>query len=198
MKNHIIILSFSLLLISFGSKTEIENDIQKDSSTTVKKTTSTFPADSSKIDLQIFHNIEMIEYCVLLPLNEFKEDYEIKDQVKARHDFKHMNHYQDYDHLVVQGFLINDSKKVKLKDFYERHVKNTLEDGLGVDTSFINLAENYFVVKGYIPNLPTRKFFEIHWLGEDEVVLSVGYEEKGSLLWERRISKILERGISCQ
>ncbi|MBC7865167.1 MAG: hypothetical protein IAF38_19490, partial [Bacteroidia bacterium] len=105
---------------------------------------------------------------------------------------------KEEDYISLQGFLIDTKDNIKLKNLYERDILDLQESGLGIDTSYVDAQKNFFIIKGYQPNFMERKFFKIVWLNEDEIVLNIGFNKKDSLLWEKRTTEIIRKGISCQ
>jgi len=56
--------------------------------------------------LSIFKNIEITEYCILLPLNDYKEVFDATIE-KAQHKFEPKKKTNEFEQLEVQSFLID-------------------------------------------------------------------------------------------
>lgn len=146
-------------------------------------------------DLQPFCNNEITPYCVLLPLQEFKEDFSNQSIVKAQHKFLLRQDSASFNSIEVQGFSIDAKNYYNTALFYNRDKRDVEEGGLGIDTAYMNGAEHLYVIKGHLPNYPNMKFIQLNWILEDRVAVYVNYDEKDEELWQKRIAAIIKKGI---
>jgi hypothetical protein len=146
-------------------------------------------------DLQPFCNNEITPYCVLLPLQEFKEDFSNQSIVKAQHKFLLRKDSASFTSIEVQGFSIDAKNNYNTALFYNRDKRDVEEGGLGIDTAYMNAAEHLYVIKGHLPNYPNMKFIQLNWILEDRVAVYVNYDEKDEELWQKRIAAIIKKGI---
>lgn len=146
-------------------------------------------------DLQPFCNNEITPYCVLLPLQEFKEDFSNQSIVKAQHKFFLREDSASFTSIEVQGFSIDAKNNYNTALFYNRDKRNVEEGGLGIDTAYMNAADHLYVIKGHLPNYPNMKYIQLNWILEDRVALYVNYDEKDEILWQKRMAAIIKKGI---
>jgi len=166
--------------------------LKADSSASVIKPIDTnLPAN----DLQPFCNHEMIAYCVLLPLQEFKEDFSNQSIVKAQHKFVLRKDSASFTSIEVQGFSIDAKNNYNTALFYNRDKRNVEEGGLGIDTAYMIGAEHLYVIKGHLPNYPNMRYIQLNWILEDRVAVYVNYDEKDEEIWKKRIAAIIKKGI---
>ncbi len=152
--------------------------------------------DFAENDLQLFCNNEIAPYCVLLPLNEFKEDYTDSLLVKAQHKFLPKHDNKDFTSIDVQAFTIDNKNNYNTQLFYKRDKKDIEEGGLGIDTAYIDEANHLYVIKGYLPNYMNMKFVQVNWILEDRIAVYFNYDEKDEAIWRRRIAVIIKRGVA--
>jgi hypothetical protein len=153
-------------------------------------------ASLAENDLQLFCNNEITPYCVLLPLNEFKEDYNDSLLVKAQHKFLHEQTPKDFTSIDVQAFTIDRKNYYNTQLFYKRDKNDIEEGGLGIDTTYIDEANHLYFIKGYLPNYMNMKFVQLNWILEDRIAVYFNYDEKHEAIWKQRIAAIIKRGIA--
>jgi hypothetical protein len=147
-------------------------------------------------DLQLFCNNEITPYCVLLPLHEFKEDYNDSLIVKAQHKFLPEQNPKDFTSIDVQAFSIDKKNNYNTQLFYKRDKNDIEEGGLGIDTSYIDEANHLYFIKGYLPNYMKMKFVQLNWILEDRIAVCFNYDEKDEAIWKKRIAAIIKRGVA--
>lgn len=147
-------------------------------------------------DLQLFCNNEIIPFCVLLPLHEFKEDYNDSLLVKAQHKFLPEQNPKDFTSIDVQAFTIDKKNNYNTQLFYKRDKSDLEEGGLGIDTAYIDEANHLYIIKGYLPNYKNMKFVQLNWILEDRIAVYFNYDEKDEAIWKRRIAAFIKRGIA--
>ncbi len=147
-------------------------------------------------ELQLFCNIEIAPYCVLLPLTEFKEDRADASVVKAQHKFVLKQDPANFTSIEVQAFTIDKKNYYNAQLFYKRDKRDIEEGGLGIDTAYINEANHFYVIKGYLPNYMNMKFMQVNWILEDRIAVYFNYDEKEEALWQERIAAIIKRGVA--
>ncbi len=195
---------FLLFLVSCATKKQGDeslvitpvgaDSIEKLSKTTISPNlTNEIQQDS----LQIFANNEIISYCILLPLNEFIENFTDEYVEKAQHKFILKANPKAFDYIDVQGFIIDKENKFNPNLFYKRDIEDIQEQGLGIYTSYVDSLKNYYVIKGYLPNEMNKLFTQITWVKEDKVNVTMGYSKNKEAIWNKRIEKILTYGMTC-
>ncbi len=152
--------------------------------------------DLPENDLQLFCNNEIASYCVLLPLNEFKEDYDDSLVVKAQHKFVLKQDAKSFTSIEVQAFTIDKKNNYNTALFYKRDKNDVEEGGLGIDTTYIDEANHLYYIKGYLPNYMNMKFVQLNWILEDRIAVYFNYDEKDEAIWKKRIAAIIKRGVA--
>ena len=147
-------------------------------------------------DLQLFCNIEIAPYCVLLPLNEFKEDYTDSLAVKAKHKFLLTQDPKSFTSIEVQAFTIDKKNNYNTALFYRRDKYDVEAGGLGIDTAYMDEANHLYLIKGYLPNYRNMKFVQLNWILEDRISVYINYDEKDEEIWKKRIAAITKRGVA--
>lgn len=143
----------------------------------------------------IFTNMEQIEYCLPLPLNEYTEDYD-KSDVKAKHVFKHKT--KKDNEITVQG-MFRDDPSVSIEDYFKNSYQDSEEQGEIVEKKELFKDKNCFYAKGYMSNLIDKyKFIEVVWLRKDEVVVySSTYDIADTTLWDEQLRILLNSPANC-
>ncbi len=201
---NIAILPFLVLISCFSKKqNSIEHSIDTikiDSTEKIKSKIDSIKSINQVIadSLQVFTNGEIVSYCVLLPLNEFKENYDDEYVVKAQHKFILKSNPNAFDYIDVQGFFIDKENNFNVNLFYKRDIADIEEEGLGIETSYIDKVKNFYVIKGYLPNFMDKKFIQITWVNKDKVNITIGYSKNKEALWNNRIERILAYGMNCK
>jgi len=139
--------------------------------------------------LQLFKNIEQIEYCVLLPLNEYVEKRAVE---RANHSF--VNKKNNALVINLKGYY-SDDKSITLEKLCA--LKYTAEDekhGKIIKTKVISNINHCFYAIGYYNNLIYKyEFIEITWVRNDEItVLELNYRLKDQALWQKRLKTIIK------
>lgn len=157
----------------------------------------TATSDTLQPAMELFQNIELMQYCVLLPLNEFREDFSDQSVEKAEHKFVQKKDPKGYEQIRVKGFSIDKENAFNLNLFFQRDKTDLEESGLGIDSAWTDSLHHYYVIKGYLPNVMSKKLIKIVWVKEEEVALDIDYTEKTAALWDARLKAILKRGVVC-
>lgn len=147
-------------------------------------------------DLQLFCNNEIATYCVLLPLSEFEEDFTDASVEKAQHKFKFMQDTASFTSIEVQAFTIDKKNNYNTALFYKRDKRDVEEGGLGIDSTYIDEKNHYYLIKGYLPNYMNMKFVQLNWILEDRISVYFNYDEKDEEIWKKRIYAIIRRGVA--
>ena len=171
-------------------------DTSKGGSTKADSLISLTQPPETGYDLQLFCNNEITPYCVLLPLNEFKEVYNDSLFVKAQHKFLPEQTPKDFTSIDVQAFSIDKRNNYNTQLFYKRDKKDIEEGGLGIDTAYIDEANHLYFIKGYLPNYRNMKFIQLNWILKDRIAIYFNYDEKDEVIWKRRITAIIKRGVA--
>lgn len=150
---------------------------------------------TSNDSLIVFTNMEQIEYCLPLPLNEYTEDFD-KSDVKAKHVFKHKT--KKGNEMELQGFF-RDDVSVSIEDYFKNTYLNSEEEGKIITKKEIVKNNNCFYAKGYWSNLIYEmRFIEIIWLKKDEMVkFYSSFDVKDSLVWDTRLQTLLNSSSNC-
>lgn len=198
-----IIILFFVVLSACNQRGKYYAPGKKDSSNRTFQTTDTVsnkikPVETgfNENELQLFCNIEIASYCVLLPLNEFKEDHADASVGKAQHKFILKQDTAHFTSIELQGFTIDRKNFYNTHLFYKRDKNDIEEGGLGIDTAYIDEASHFYVIKGYLPNYMNMKFVQLNWILEDRIALYFNYDEKEEALWNDRIAAIIKRGVA--
>jgi hypothetical protein len=144
---------------------------------------------------EVFTNMEQIEYCLPLPLNEYTEDYD-KSDVKAKHVFKHKT--KKDNEITVQG-MFRDDPSVSIEEYFKNSYQDSEEQGEIVEKKELFKDKNCFYAKGYMSNLIDKyKFIEVVWLRKDEVVVySSTYDIADTTLWDEQLRVLLNSSTNC-
>ncbi len=161
----------------------------------IAKTTT---ADTLQPSMELFQNMELMQYCVLLPLKEFREDFSDESVEKAEHKFVLKKDPKGYEQIRVKGFSIDKENAFNLNLFFNRDKTDLEESGLGIDSAWTDSLNHYYVIKGYLPNVMSKKFIKVVWVKEDELALDIDYTEKTAVLWDARVKEILKKGNACE
>lgn len=175
-----------------GKDTSKQSSSKADSLAALAQTVETGLAEN---DLQLFCNNEIAPYCLLLPLNEFKEDYTDSLVIKAQHKFVLKQDPKSFTSIEVQAFTIDKRSNYNTELFYKRDKNDVEEGGLGIDTAYIDQANHLYLIKGYLPNYMNMKFVQLNWILEDRIAVYFNYDEKDELIWKKRIAAIIKRGV---
>ena len=139
--------------------------------------------------LQEFKNIEQIEYCVPLPLQEFREKSGME---RAHHSFVHKK--EPHVRIDLRGYYCDDTKITLEKLFTQSYPAAEEESGKIITKKEILKDRNCFYALGYYNNFIYKyAFFEISWVHKEEVVvLEIHYPIKQKKLWMQRLQAIIQ------
>lgn len=148
-------------------------------------------AQSNRINdgLQLFKNIEQIEYCVLLPLNEYVEKRAVE---RTKHSF--VNKKNNALVINLKGYY-SDDKSITLEKLCAlKYTAADEEHGKIIKTKVISNINHCFYAIGYYNNLIYKyEFIEITWVRNDEItVLELNYRLKDQALWQKRLKTIIK------
>ena len=146
--------------------------------------------------LQQFCNMEIVPYCVLLPLQEYTEDFKDETVVKAQHKFVLKANPKAFAAIDVQGFTIDKANNFNTQLFYKRDKADLEESGLAIDSSYADNAAHFYFIKGYLPNFMNKKFVQLSWVYEDRIAINITYLENDELVWKQRITAMIKQGIA--
>lgn len=139
------------------------------------------------LGLGIFENIEYIEYCLPLPLKEFKE---LPGSEKAAHSF--VNKKNKDCTIYIKGYY---STIVNIDTLYKQtNTASNEEAGKVVTQTELLKNKNCFYAIGYYNNFINKyEFAEVTWVRNDEVVeLKIYYTVKEKQLWYDRLKLIIK------
>jgi hypothetical protein len=145
--------------------------------------------------MSLFTNMEQVEYCLSLPLNDYSEDFE-KNDVRAKHVFKHK--IKKNVEMELQGFFREDPS-VSIEDYFKNTYLNSEEEGKIIEKSDLIKSNNCFYAKGYWSNsIYEMRFIEIVWLKKDEMVkLYSSFDVNDSLIWNSRLQTLINSSSNC-
>ncbi len=146
-------------------------------------------------DLEVFSNIEMVEYCVLLPLNEYDEQYD--NNKKTAHTFVHKT--KKNNEIIVQALLRSNSE-IPLEEYFANTYESINVEGKNVEKKELIKESNCFYAKGYWNNsIYESRFIEVCWLRSGEVVKYYSFfDVADTTLWNNRLKEILSAGSNCK
>jgi hypothetical protein len=146
------------------------------------------------LGLQLFKNIEQIEYCVPLPLKEFKE---LPASQRAQHSF--INKKNKKVTITVKGFFRADTTITIDNYFDSSYTERDEEEGKIVTQKEVLKNKKCFYAIGYYNNFISKyEFLEVTWVRKDEVTkLEVIYAIKDKKLWYDRL-KIIIKNAYCR
>jgi len=148
----------------------------------------------NKNDMELFSNIEMIEYCLPLPLKEYDES---NNGVKAMHTFAHKTKRDNI--IAVQG-LMRENPSVSIEDYFANSVKGSEEEGRVIQKKELLKNNNCFYTKGYWANsINESRFIDICWMRKDEVVtFYASYDVADTTIWDQRLATLIEASSFCK
>lgn len=138
-------------------------------------------------DMELFTNMEQVDYCVPLPLKEYKEDFKQSD-VRAKHVFVHNKKKEN--EILVQG-LFRENSSVTIDDYFKNTFseEETEQQGKIVITKELYKNNNFFYAFGYWNNLIAKsRFVDMYWLRKDDVVhVYALFDIADTSLWKTRL-----------
>ncbi|CAN5478088.1 hypothetical protein BH09BAC6_BH09BAC6_16560 [soil metagenome] len=204
MGNFAVVILFTCLVLASCNQTGTYNPTSKNQRDTGGRALSKIdslkslrskPPTYNKRDLQLFCNTEITPYCVLLPLQEFKEDFNNPSFIKAKHKFVLKNDTAAFSSIEVQAFTIDKKNNYNTKLFYQRDKNDVEQGGLGIDTSYIDEVKHFYLIKGYLPNYMNMRFVQVNWILKDRIAIYFNYYDKDEALWMDWINAIISRGV---
>ena len=153
------------------------------------------PAVSETYRLETFQNMEMIEYCLLLPLSEYTLVDEKSE--KAAHSFIHKTKKDNT--MAIQG-LLRANSEVSIEEYFKNSLEDAELEGKIIEKKELKKDKNCFYAKGYWNNsIHESRFIEVCWLRSDEVVKYYSsFDIADTTLWNKRLEEILKSGSVCK
>ncbi len=194
MKHTIIYFSMLLLLgSSCGSDEPKENSITEPTIQESVKTEAPV-APPSKSGMAVYQNMEIVEYCVLIP-DEYEENTEASE--KAGHVFIHS--VKENNELEVKG-LLRANTEVSVEEYMAGSLEDAALEGKVIQKKELSNEKSVFYIKGYWNNtIQESRFIEVCWLRRDDVVkYYVSFDIADTTLWNERLKEMLAFGSSCK
>lgn len=189
-----------IVLISCGEKKENEKTekVESDKKDSVVQETETVKTDSLPFDLEMFTNMEMVPFCIALPLKSYTLDEKQSDE-KAKFIFTKKDNPKYY--IEVRGLLRSD-ESVSLEDYFANSTseEETEAQGKIITQKLIRADKNCFVTRGYWSNFPEQEFVEITFLQKEDVVTfywSYDMETESSINY-KIVQAIIQYGTECR
>ena len=182
------------ICFSCSSNEPKETTLKTEDSLTLKNVSELKPIESMDSSM-IFTNIEQIEYCLPLPLNDYAEVTD-KDEVRAKHVFSHKA--KKDNEMEVQG-LFRDDPSVTIEESFKNRYISAEEDGKIIMQKEIVKNNNCFYAKGSWSNLIYKlRFIEIVWFPKDEVVkFYSSFDVKDTSIWDQRLQTLISSTSNC-
>jgi hypothetical protein len=149
---------------------------------------------ATPLDLKIFHNIEQIEFCIHLPLNEYAPP---TSPIKACFEFKHKKNRNG--RMSVQGFF-KTTPAEKFEQYIESrylHAANKQQKTLLKSEMRKEHACYYelYYLKG---SDKAFRMLEMIWVRSDDVViLKVKFPVRELAIWQQRIHYLANLDLIC-
>lgn len=146
-------------------------------------------------ELEIFRNIEIVDFCVLIPMNEYDEKFD--DNEKAAHSFIHKTKKDNT--ISIQG-LLRANSEVSIEEYFKNSLEDAELEGKIIEKKELIKESNCFYAKGYWNNsIYESRFIEVCWLRSDEVVkYYTSFDIADTTLWNNRLNEILNSGSTCK
>ena len=188
---YVIITVFVLLLMACSNHKTTSDAIE--TTTISQNDTQIISSTNTNDDLQLFSNIEQIEYCIPLPLSEYKETHPENNE-RAKHTFLHKT--KKDNEINVQGFFRED-KNTSLEKYFENTFAET-GSKIILDKKLIK-DNNCFYATGYWSNsFYDFRFTEIYWLRKNELIkLSSTYNINDTTQWNTWREQIIKANSWC-
>lgn len=186
-------LSFLLLSCSNPPAPANNKTLHHDTILEVKNNKAAVVPDTAAFS--IFHNAEMVEYCVPVP-GAYHEAYP-EDLQKGAHVFN-LNSNKVYS-INVQG-LVRADTAVSLPQYYHNTYAGAAEEGKIITERQVLPDKNCFYAMGYWNNqYYSSRFLEITWLRTAELVTyKVSMQLTDTLFWNRHLQDIINTGALCR
>lgn len=191
MKNTLYLIPVLLLAACAGEPKPAADSVKKD---TLQKDsvrdTSVQQVNTGAEDLQLFSNIEIVDFSVPVPLNEYKLNYDRSD-VKAKFVFEHVQ--KKDNEIVVQGLSRSD-ESVSLADYSKNTFAGAEEEGKIIQQQGVVEQTGCFYCKGYWNNkIYESRFIEVTWLRKSDVVkLEANFDIADTSIWNERLVQLLK------
>lgn len=145
--------------------------------------------------LQMWTNIEQIEYCVPVPADEYLPD----PGAQTRGQFLFVKPGDTASYVFLRGLFRSD-EAVPVSEYYSATYSGEEEaEGKVVLSKELLESRGMFWAEGYWSNFPNHHFLEITWLRSGEVItLEAMYPNADSAVWGRRKDIILSYDSNCQ
>ena len=169
-----------------GADTLQKDSIKKDS---LRDTTVSDKSVSAN-DMELFSNIEIVDFSVPVPLKEYKLNYDRSD-VKAKFIFEHIEKKEN--EIRLQGLSRSD-ESVSLAEYFANSYETAEEEGKVVLEKGVVEKNNCFFAKGYWSNkIYESRFIEVTWLRKsDVVVFEASFDIADTTKWNERLKRLLE------
>lgn len=144
-------------------------------------------------DMNVYQNMEIVEYCALIP-----KDYEEGDSgEKAGHSFVHKT--KQNNTIEIKG-LLRANTEVKIEKYFAGSLEDAELEGKIIEKKELITADNCFYAKGYWNNsIHESRFIEVCWLRSDEVVKYYSFfDVADTTIWNNRLNEILSAGSNCK
>ena len=153
------------------------------------------PIIQKNSDLEIFRNMEIVDYCVLLPLNEYAENYD--ENEKAGHTFVHKT--KKNNEISVKG-LLRANTEVSVENYFANSLEEAELEGKIIEKKELIKTKNCFYSKGYWNNsIYELRFIEVCWLRKDDVVKYYSsFDIADTAIWNNRLESILQIDSYCK
>jgi hypothetical protein len=191
MKNALYVLPLLLLAACAGEPKSAADSVKKDTPQTDSvRDSAVQQVNAGTADLQLFSNIEIVDFSVPVPLNEYKVNYDRSD-VKAKFVFEHVT--KKDNEIVVQGLLRGD-ESVSLADYCKNTFAAYEEGGKIIQQQGIVESTGCFYAKGYWNNkIYDSRFIEVIWLRKTDLVrLEANFDIADTSLWNERLVQLLK------
>ena len=153
------------------------------------------PAGAPAEKWRTVRNMEQVVYCVSLPLNGFKEDFEQSD-VRGKHVFTHVRDKQRQ--ITIQGMLRSEQQHAKT--YFQQYFEFAEEEGKIIDYKKLDAKNNRFYCGGYWANhFYNTRFIEVVWLRKDELVkLEAVFPLKDTTVWKKHLTRLMQQSTNCK
>lgn len=191
MKNTLYLLPVLLLAACSGEPKPAADSVKKDTlqNDTVRDSSAQQVTNPTG-DMELFSNIEIVDFSVPVPLNEYKLNYDRSD-VKAKFVFEHVK--KKDNEIVVRGMSRAD-ESVSLADYCKNTFAAYEEGGKIIQQQGVEEATGCFYCKGYWNNkIYESRFIEVIWLRKTDVVrLEANFDIADTSIWNERLAQLLK------
>lgn len=143
---------------------------------------------------RLLSNIEMVEFCLPLPLNEYAAPVSTQ---KAVYDLRQKSNKKF--HLQLQGLLRSDTTASIENYFANSYTEDDEAAGKIVQQKGLLKNTHCFYALGYMSNqIYNERFLEITWLRKDDLVkLTVNFPVGDSKRWKEYLKKLVSFDSFC-